>query len=77
MNKQEAAIVLGAVLALGSATASFAQGNGNAIGGGAASGPGANPPQPIAGGGMGNNTSAMHTKQMQHAKHMKKLRSKK
>jgi hypothetical protein len=36
MNKQEAAIVLGAVLALGSATASFAQGNGNAIGGGAA-----------------------------------------
>jgi hypothetical protein len=34
-------------------------------------------PEPIAGGGMGNNTSAMHTKQMQHAKHMKKLRSKK
>jgi hypothetical protein len=36
MNKRVAAIVLGAVWALGSATASFAQGNGNAIGGGAA-----------------------------------------
>lgn len=62
MNKQVAAIVLGAVLALGSATALFAQGNGdgNAIGGGAAGGPGAKNPEPIAGGGMGNNTSAMH-----------------
>jgi hypothetical protein len=45
MNKEEAAIVLGAVLALGSATASFAQGNGNAIGGGAAGGPGAKNPR--------------------------------
>jgi hypothetical protein len=77
MNKQVAAIVLAAVFVLGAATASFAQGNGNAIGGGASGGPGAKNPEPTAGGSMGNNTSEMHMKQKQHAKHLKKLQTKK
>jgi hypothetical protein len=59
MIKPVAAVALGAVLILGTATASFAQGNGNAIGGGAAGGPGAKAPEPTAGGSRGNDSPAM------------------
>jgi len=58
MKRQVAATVLGALLILGTATASFAQGNGNAIGGGAAGGPGGSSSEPTAGGGNGNNGPA-------------------
>jgi hypothetical protein len=60
MIKSVAAVALGTVLILGTATASFAQGNGNAVGGGSAGGPGAKAPEPTAGGSRGNDTSVLH-----------------
>jgi hypothetical protein len=58
MKRQVATAMLGAILILGTATASFAQSNGNAVGGGAAGGPGATSSEPTAGGGSGNNGPA-------------------
>jgi hypothetical protein len=70
MINSAAAVMLGAVLILGTATASFAQGNGNAVGGGSAGGPGAKAPEPTAGGSRGNDTSAMHKHHKKMHKHM-------
>jgi len=73
MIRSLAAATLGAVLILGTATVSFAQSNGNAVGGGAAGGQGAKAPEPTAGGGAGNDTPAKmhesHKKKMKPASH--------
>jgi hypothetical protein len=59
MKKQMTAIAVGTALMLGTLTAAFAQGNGNAIGGGAAGGPnGVYNSKTTGGGSSGNNSGS-------------------